>query len=424
MMGVDDASETDALLQPIEKEASFLSIIGIGSVYTVSVIPVVLPALLSPALEADAGLSWTLADTARFIGSNQVGEALGMIALGWIADYIGGATAFSIGLALLAVLQVGISFVSSPLSLLSLYVAMIFIRGVVFGSAVKLVANTLGETQWGVGVCIIGVASRSGDLLMAELFGLLEPTYGWRGVMRFYACFTCIGVMWFAVVNHYSSQRRYDHAALSVPVALKSLWSDPDYWSVFALITFVQPLWVWGSFVPTYAHSIYHESIAKSAFAYRATKTGEVCALLIAMGVLLYSGINSRRIFHACVVVIAAVSALLPVMMMYYEMDETAFLILASVIGGCAALIDYVPPALYFMFRGKSSGTSSLYISFSYGVVYPLGGLTAWVFGNLRSRSEMFAFKAETWCAVVCLILCSSTLMLHMVRSWNTVLAC
>jgi len=321
-----------------------------------------------------------------------------------------------------------------PVPVLGLMTMIAFVRGGVFPAATKLMSTYLGVAQWEVGICMIGLASRAGDLMSSEFVGLLVSFFGWRGAV--------VGIAGFAFLMLFAYQlavwkvqdmreadgalepsmieiQREDTLAAPTWQNLKVFYAEVDTWLLLILTIGLQPLWVWGSYVGTFAHSMYGISPSRSALTQGAFAFGQLLSLAVTLIYAVLRGGKARRPIYvgACALVLFATSV--PIALLTYEVPFAVYGVMAVALGFSMAMIDYVPVALYCMHCGRKTGDYALYSSSMYAIAYVAGSGTAAVYGYLRRENEALAFTVVNTVAACCTMTCFICLALHILRNWD-----
>merc|ERR1719316_620437 len=126
---------------------------------------------------------------------------MGLLCLGWLSDVYGGPDMLLLSHLSICVMLGMIARQRSPLPIIGLVAMIAFTRGIVWPAATKSMNTYLKAKQWEVGLCLIGLASRVGDLLTSEIVGLLEVHVGWRGAIYWIAGITgsAVCICWLVI---------------------------------------------------------------------------------------------------------------------------------------------------------------------------------------------------------------------------------
>jgi len=405
------------------------------SIYIMSIIPVAVNAALVPALEDDRDLGWGKVHSGTMLSVPIVFEAMGLMCLGWLSDVFGGPKMLIICLATLFAVLVNICWQQGPVPILGLMTMIAFVRGGVFPAATKLMSTYLGASQWEVGICMIGLASRAGDLMTSEFIGILVYYFGWRGAVAALAGISFLMLFIYQLVVWKVEDMRVAYGALESSTTgmerketsiaptrrqdLKVFYSQVDTWLLLILSLALQPLWVWGSYVGTFAHSMYGLSASRSALTQGAFASGQLLSLIVTLFYAILRGGKARRPIYVGGCALVLFATCVPIILLTNEVTSTLYAMLSVTLGFSMGMVDYVPVALYCMHFGRKTGDYALYSSSMYSIAYVAGAGTAAVYGYLRRQSEVLAFTVVNTVASCCTIICFICLALHILRNWD-----
>lgn len=401
--------------------------------YATGIMPVAIFAPLMPALEEDVSLRWNAVHSGLAISMYTLFEAMGLLFLGWLSDVYGGPV-------MLVLSQLGISIIlgmltrqSNPVAIIGLVAMIAFVRGIVWPAATKSMNMYLSARQWEVGLCLIGLASRSGDFLTSEVLGLLEAYCGWRSAVGWIAGITGTAVVIFQLIISKVEKIREDAGALAPfevkPAGaqtsmaprwdnLKAFYSETDTWLLLLLVTFLQLLVVWGSYVAAFARSIYGVSASNSALTNGSFAFGQAVSLFGTLMLALSWG-NRRRDIYVASTVACIVVSIVPILFLVSEVSFTFYIVFPATIGIAVGTVYYVPVAVYCMHVSRRTGGYALYCSSLYSVSYVVSALTSYMYGHVRKVSEQLAFQLDMTLATICLLVCSFSMALHIRRNWD-----
>lgn len=384
---------------------------------------------LVPALEEDAHLGWNEVHSGLALGIYALCEATGLFLLGWLSDVYGETMMLVSSLGITSLLLMMIARQQHPSTILVLIAVSALLRGIVFPAVTRSMNTYLKVTQWEIGLCLIGLASRAGDLLTSELTGLLQMVCGWRGTLSWIACITgCAVAMFYLVVWNANKMRKENGEdddvgpegshTLTAPrwSALKDFYSKTDTWLILALASFLQPVWSMGNYVAIFAHTIYGMSAANSALTNGSFSLGQAISLLATCVFALYKGHCRREVYVACAIS-CFLASIVPIILL--KVSFVYYVVLMTAMGIVVGTVTYVPVAVYCMHISQRTGDYALYCSSLYSVAYIVGGSTGFLYGHLREESEQLAFRKIMIVTAVCLLVSGSCMALHTHRNWD-----
>lgn len=354
-----------------------------GCMYVVGIMPIALNAPLVPSLEDDPHLDWNEIHTGFVLSVPIVCESVGMICLGWLSDVYGGPRMLIFGMGTISIILGNITWQQNPVSILGLVIMLAFVRGAIWPSATKVMNTYLGAQQWEVGLCLIGLASRTGDVITSELTGAFVNALGWRSAVCIIAGVLLLSTFLFQFIIGRVQRMREEAGALERSRVeaeresnlaaprwedLKSFYSETDTLLLLLLTCSLQPLWVWGAYVGTFAHSIYGMTAANSAFTNGAFAFGQFVSLLCTLTIALCGGSGTRRWIYVGTANTCVVATVIPILFLLCEVPFGGFVALAAVLGLAVGTVDYVPVALYCMHSARRTGDYSLYCSSMYAI--------------------------------------------------------
>mmetsp|Transcript_152632 Transcript_152632/g.489468 ORF Transcript_152632/g.489468 Transcript_152632/m.489468 type:complete len:456 (-) Transcript_152632:156-1523(-) len=401
--------------------------------YVIGIMPVHISIPLVPILEDDSDLLWSKSNTHILLSVVPFMEAIGLIALGPLADACGGACAMSWYLGTAAVALVCVAVASEPRFIIAAFMVGMLLRGIAWPAVTKILSENLAASQWEVGLCAIGIASRTGAWMTSEFTGVVTEAVGWRGAVCFVAMAACLGAGMMQAVRA-CTERRSEGVAVSSAASFGSLlagqlsttfrglieffgWSDSLL--ILCFVICQQPLWAFGNFLGAFAHDIYGMSPTDSARASGAYPAGQVAGLVCALLAVLSGGPKRRRSVYQAMAWLAVGAALIPIylLMSLGSLGHREFVFLAGLQGFCSVTLDYIPPSIWCMYLGRDSGKGALYMSALYCIASL--ALTVWSFcvGVVRNHSEHAAFQVVMGMASFCALASTCLLFVHIHRN-------
>lgn len=404
---------------------------AITCLYVVGIMAEVNSPLL-PALEEDANLGWNVNHSGLSM-SIQVGfEALGHLSVAWLSDLYGGPKMHVFALTIISVTLGMIALQRNPVWILTFVALRQFVQGIVWPAVGRSMNTYLEVRQWEVGLCLIGLASRAGDLLTSELTGVLELHFGWRGTLHWIAYITLCATFAFCLVFWMTNKKWEEAEAFQSSVArprngflasvrwanLKSFYSETDAWLILAIPCFITNVWLWGAYVATFSHSIYGASASNSALINGSFPLGQTVGLLVAFGFALRGGKHRRNIYVGCIVCCWMV-AIVPILFLVSKQSFVHYVALSTIMGVATGPVSYLPVDLYCMHVSQQTGGYALYAGSVYCVSQATSAVMAYIYGYIRTQSEQLAFQAGMILAAVSFLGCGFCLTLHTLRNWD-----
>eukprot|EP00928_Gymnodinium_smaydae_P032875 TRINITY_DN23709_c0_g1_i2.p1 TRINITY_DN23709_c0_g1~~TRINITY_DN23709_c0_g1_i2.p1 ORF type:complete len:465 (+),score=25.78 TRINITY_DN23709_c0_g1_i2:46-1395(+) len=440
MDSIED-DETRPLLDPHnsvienrQERPPFIVAIATLTVYVTAIFPVTLVAPLAPALEADASVDWSVKETTRLTAMTPVFEGIGMIALGWLPDVFGGVPTLAAVLVACGFCQFMMSSVFLSTYIFLMHALQMLFRGVSYGAALSMIGSLFSEGNRALGICVLAVASRCGDTMTAELFGLIEIQYDWRVCLKVISCFEFAGALiLMCLPNRQSFRARTDEASQGVQETqfasfvdvIAYLKKDTNYHLMLTMILLQQPLGTFGLYMPTFAHSLYGVSVAQSAFIYRVFPCSQALGMISLTGIVCCTGENQRRICAVVAILFSAGSSVFVVAFSLAKLPVEAYAMTGGMIGASTALLDYLPPAFYLLYLGRKTGSTSRLTTITYGPMCFIAAFWSWNIGQLRSSYGVrIAYQVAMITASVSLFLGPICLAALSRNTWDTALAC